>query len=244
MIYNFTTEELIPVVAYLSEKFTGGESSSITYDRARGLMGAVIYCIKEAERYDKNSLATNVKPSAKELYEIGYERVIEKTRKTSQKYNELAMNFKDYGNEFYHDTVLKGLPEFFIHYDARFAPQDHLLTLDYPILQNYPKLTGIDLVEKYINCICLEQKYLDSFAEGVVYDLLNSYDYDYREVVDNIALLVLRKQLERDYYEDLRSLNKSRLTKDIWFCLTDNGMKEREIFLYLSKSLEYFANLS
>lgn len=42
-------EELIPVVAELADKYTGYESTSITYEKAQQLMNAVIYCIHEYE---------------------------------------------------------------------------------------------------------------------------------------------------------------------------------------------------
>ena len=38
---DYGMEELIPVVAELTEKFTSAESSSVSYERARHLMEAV-----------------------------------------------------------------------------------------------------------------------------------------------------------------------------------------------------------
>jgi len=48
---SFETEELLPIVAELADKYTGKESSSITYEKARQLMEAVLYCIHEYEDY-------------------------------------------------------------------------------------------------------------------------------------------------------------------------------------------------
>ena len=39
----YDMEELMPIVARLTEEFTSGESTSVTYERARSLMEAVIY---------------------------------------------------------------------------------------------------------------------------------------------------------------------------------------------------------
>ena len=44
---GYDMEELIPLVARLAEKYTGFESSSISYERAQQLMEAVLYCIRE-----------------------------------------------------------------------------------------------------------------------------------------------------------------------------------------------------
>ena len=52
---QYKTEELIPIVAKLAEKYTAKESTSITYEKAQQLMGAVIYCICEYEAAQKQS---------------------------------------------------------------------------------------------------------------------------------------------------------------------------------------------
>lgn len=44
---DYEMEELLPIVATLAEKYTGGESSSISYEKAGQLMEAVMYCIRE-----------------------------------------------------------------------------------------------------------------------------------------------------------------------------------------------------
>ena len=44
---DYTMEELLPVVGKLTEKYTGFSSTSVTYETARQLMEAVLYCIGE-----------------------------------------------------------------------------------------------------------------------------------------------------------------------------------------------------
>ena len=46
----YTMEELVPVVGRLAEKYCAGESSSVTYEKAEQLMGAVLYCIHEVTK--------------------------------------------------------------------------------------------------------------------------------------------------------------------------------------------------
>ena len=57
---QYKTEELIPIVAKLAEKYTAKESTSITYEKAQQLMGAVIYCICEYEAAQKQSFVQNI----------------------------------------------------------------------------------------------------------------------------------------------------------------------------------------
>lgn len=60
------TEELVLIAGKLAEKYTSGESTSVTYETAEKLMGAVIYCIREAERNGCDSAA------GKELWEDAF----------------------------------------------------------------------------------------------------------------------------------------------------------------------------
>lgn len=79
---NYTMEELIPVVGKLAEKYTSGESTSITYETAEQLMGAVLYCIQELEESGYNSLILNGEMmTAQKAYEIGALYVEEKVKK-------------------------------------------------------------------------------------------------------------------------------------------------------------------
>ena len=65
---QYKTEELIPIVAKLAEKYTAKESTSITYEKAQQLMGAVIYCICEYEAAQKQSFVQKHLFSEKEYY--------------------------------------------------------------------------------------------------------------------------------------------------------------------------------
>lgn len=42
-------------------------------------------------------------------------------------------------------------------YDVRYNPQNHILTLDYPILEDLGEMCGIDEIYRYLECVKLEQ---------------------------------------------------------------------------------------
>ena len=46
---RYKMEELVPIVGKLAEKYTAFESTSISYEKAEQLMGAVLYSIHELE---------------------------------------------------------------------------------------------------------------------------------------------------------------------------------------------------
>ena len=104
MMYEM--EELIPIVAELSEQYTGYESTSITYEKANQLMEAVIYCIHEYEQSGGNALAAEGVP-AKEAYKLGYRLVDKKVREMMEMYHVLLRDFCSYGNIVLKDTYME-----------------------------------------------------------------------------------------------------------------------------------------
>lgn len=199
MEYRYKMEELVPIVGKLAQRYTAGESTSVTYEKAEQLMGAVLYCIREAayaERGDYSCekgqqkcdiLAKQEKLSAQQAYERGLACVEKKVRAALSLYNELMTAFDSYGNRCLYDTVVKGMPEFFKWYNMRFAPQDTILTLDYPVLQDLSAYTGIDRIYEYLHCIEKEQAFLRTFPRNDVIDALARYNPAYEDMVDNIC---------------------------------------------------------
>lgn len=201
---DYSMEELMPVVAWLSEKYTNRESSSISYERANQLMEAVLYSINECcKENDGKQVLEGRRLSAKEAYTRGTELVIEKTKAAGQHYNKIAANFKAYGNRAYRETFLDGIPGFFRIYDVKFNPQDTILTLDYPTLiylaldSTHKKKCGIDAISDYISYIGLEQDFLQKMPEEFVCQTLREYHPDYEGLFINLAGTVMRRLLQR-----------------------------------------------
>lgn len=188
---HYEMEELIPIVGRLAEKYTANESTSVTYEKAEQLMGAVLYCIHEADQQgpqegdasgniegasDRHPMTVAEKKlSAKQAYEAGAACVEQKTRKALKLYHEILPEFQSYDNACLYDTFIRGLPEFFKWYDVKFQPQNTILTLDYPVLKDISGLSGIDKVYAFIKCIRLEQQFLKKFPKSYVEEILEQY---------------------------------------------------------------------
>lgn len=209
-------EELVPLVAQLTEKYTSKESTSVTYETARQLMEAIIYCIKEG--ISGQTLAGSRKLSAAQAYEYGYDCLVDKIKRTQEAYNEMMDNFCAYGNGNYAATVEKAIPGFFLHYDARFHPQNTIITMDYPTMISALDRCGIDAIAQYIDYISYEQSFLNALPKQYVYEVLERYPDDTRSCFDNICCIVLRNVLghlligkgffEEIYQEDYDKLEK------------------------------------
>lgn len=189
---GYRMEELLPVVAVLAEKYTSGESSSVTYETAQTLMEAVIYTVSQFGRENCSLPAADREVSAGEAYRGGYESILQKVAETKDLYDRLTVDFEDYGCRNYRDTILGGMPAFFLEYDARFQPQNHILTLDYPAMAQCRDLCGIDLIHAYLNNILIEREILTHFDCGKIKELIRNVEDCFGiSYMGNICELVL-----------------------------------------------------
>ena len=255
MMNAFPMEELIPIVAELAEKYTSGESSSVSYERARGLMGAVIYCINETSREKEENCLLRQGMTVRERYETGCRMVVEKAKRTTILYNELMQDFWDFGNENYRDTVTRAIPGFLKYYDPMFAPQETIITMDYPTILPISKSTGIDAVYEYVRCILWEQKFFHGFSEEYVCSVLERYHCGYQRHFFNLCGVFLRyviwqllmgkneEQEERKkMVSNCGSEELEQMLKEILHQLIEKGNGEEEGFEeYLQYELKDFA---
>lgn len=116
----------------------------------------------------------------------------EKTKQTQEQYNRMIGEFFGYGNENYEDTVRRAIPGFFRLYNPRFAPQETIITMDYPVLMPLNRCSGIDAIEVYLACVCLEQKFMGVFPREYVIEILKSYQADYQSQFYNLCRILLR----------------------------------------------------
>lgn len=187
---KYAMEELVPIAGELAGRYTAGEGTSVTWEKAEQFMEAVLYCIHEAELFTCNAVAAAEELPAQRAYEIGKRCVEEKVQEALKIYNEILPEFSCYENHCLYDTFVKGIPEFFRWYDVRFAPQNTVLTLDYPVLRDLSEYNGIDKIYEFIRCICLEQKFLNIFPEYHVVNILSRYNREYKDMVENICEIV------------------------------------------------------
>ena len=187
----YQMEELIPIVGRLAEKYAGMDSTSISYEKAEQLMEAVLYCIEKGEEKGSYTLAADGETSAQGLYRLGKANLKEKVKAALRLYHAILPEFCSYGNPYLKNTFLNGLPEFFRWYDVEFAPQNTLLTLDYPVLKDLSLYTGIDKIYEFLVCMKAEQAFLKVFPEDYVKGVLRQYYGEEIDMVDNICEILL-----------------------------------------------------
>lgn len=188
---NYEMEELLPVVGRLAEQYTGFEHTSVTYEKAEQLMGAVLYCIQETETLKEQALAPAQRIPAQQAYKLGAGLVEQKAKEALKMYNEILQDFHWYGNRCLHDTFVTAMPEFFKWYDIRFDPQNTILTLDYPVLKDISPYSGVDKIYEFIHCIFLEQNFLNKFSETEIRRILAGC----QGLTENLCEIVLQSAI-------------------------------------------------
>ncbi len=193
MAWEYGVEELLPVVEKLTGQYTSRESSSVTYEAAQTLMEAVVYSIDACTWDGGDGMVRGAgKPDVWEVYGRGRDVILEKVYEVKRQYEDVLDDFKDYGCKNYGEVVREGLPRFFARYDPQFVPQDHLLTLDYPLVMGIPEGCGVKLMGKYMAGVQMEKRLLDCFDERFVRGLLEKTLPDYQSLyLDNLCHPVL-----------------------------------------------------
>lgn len=196
---EYQVEELVKMTADLMEKYTSKESSSITYETAEMLMQAVIYTIEENFQTKEDPLvSTGTQVDLLHLYKRGRERIGEKVIKAKEYYEELLEGFEDYGCENYKSTILYGMPSFFLRYDEKFQPQNHILMLDYPQMVEKPELSGVDRIDWYLKGILQEKKFMENLSANVIKEVLGMVVPEYETLyMDNICERILQQMVGR-----------------------------------------------
>ena len=177
---SYKMEDLVPLVLKLAEKYTSKESSSISYHTTEVLMEAVVYCIHHGQG------------NSHQAYESGYKAVIDKVMECKKIYETIFDEFDSYENKAYFDTVIHGIPGFFMKYDAKFQPQNAILTFDYPTLIDPGKMEGVDAVYAYLEAVRLEQMFLGKIQRQLIIELLYRYHPEYKNLFVNTVVIVLR----------------------------------------------------
>lgn len=188
-------EEILAILEKLIKSYTSAQSSSVSYETAQMLLEAIHYCMAEyyrekAEMSDTQgteAVMAREEIAPTQLYKEGYEAVLRKVYKVKEIYERLILDFDDYGCTHYRDTILKGMPAFFLRYDPKFCPQDHILTLDYPVSESLEGLLGVDRIYRYLQCVELEKEKLSNLPREVVIASLQEACPEYKELFfDNI----------------------------------------------------------
>lgn len=189
---------LAGLLAKQTERYTSGESSSVTIERAQSLLQGICYHISIYLKSfptmeQKLRLLKEEKPEV--LHRKGMEVVSELYHEAERKLKLLQATSPLIDNQAYQDTLYHGLPEFFHDYELEFAPQESAGTIDYPLCLEISDSTGVEYILTYLKRLEEENHFISRFPKEQVADLLKGFHRDSRELLVNIYELALTNAL-------------------------------------------------
>ena len=188
-----TLNEVMPIVAQLSRKYTGNDSTSVSYETAQQLMEAALFCIQAGEeRARRTGEIAHGREDARSLYEAGVESIQQQAILCRMKYERILQGFRSYGVRALEENIRVQIPHFLTHYDILFRPQEHGISLDYPTLVPIDAMHGAGAVSAFLTGIALEKRFLRAFPEAYVLEALKFFSEGYEELPINVCSVVLR----------------------------------------------------
>lgn len=183
----YTESDLFPILSEVMMRYTKGESTSVSYDEAKQLMGSIIYAL-EAVRWESGLIAET--SDFKMLYKVGLESRKAQFQSFRNAYHQLLKRFNAYGNECYEQTVREGLQGFMDWYDLEFNPTDLIITMDYPVIACLKDQQCLDKVQAYLEAINHENDFLGQIDPKVIQASLEHFHPNHSEYLINIASII------------------------------------------------------
>lgn len=173
------------------KKLTGGESTSISVEKAGELLSSILYTLDIASKSDTLVGDKLTKRDLENLLNNG-RCILNKKRKSV--YVEWKLMYTDspnIPNVYFRDTLCE-LGKFFHQYDTYFYADMIPCSITYPLLCNVSEsLKGITFIEKYIRSLQVENDFLNCFDIDILTSLYRTVFSDYEELLFNLSDQVL-----------------------------------------------------
>ena len=207
--------QCISLLAYKSEKYNLGESSSIRIETAESIMKSILYTIGLYLKTipDPDNAAVELKTvKIPELYERGRKLVNTKFQEAKHLYNMIQKNKLVTQNNSYNSTLSdNGIGIFFKSYNIEYEAHDFPASIDYQLCNPVNDLAGIEFIQKYLENLYIENEFCRNFEAENIHQLLYGYDKNYPELLINIFEQVLTAALGCSLADcNIRELNISR----------------------------------
>jgi len=181
--------DCLAILAKQCEQYNGGDSSSIRVEAAQNIMTSNFFTIGLwLKTYSNPDDAVTAVQSERitELYQNGRRRIDLLIKSTKTVHSLIISDLVDISNVFYRSTIVDAIKGFFKLYSPDFGAHEIHITADYPVFNSLEKLAGIEFIQKYLEAIYYENKFLSNFPLDSIHHLLCGYDKKYQELLFNV----------------------------------------------------------
>lgn len=182
--------QYINLLAYKSERYNRGDSSSIKVDVAQNIMKSNIYTIGLYLKSlnDDDSIVNVLKSELiSDMYQKGRNLIDDKIHISKNIYDMIQDNKISTINYTYNATINEdGIGIFFELYNPEYEAHETPGNIDYQLCNPDNELIGIEYIQKYLEDIYLENEFCRNFATEDIHHLLSGYDENYIDLLINI----------------------------------------------------------
>lgn len=173
------------------KKLTGGESTSISVEKAGELLSSIFYTLDIASKSDTLVGDKLTKRDLENLLSNGRCILNEKRKSVYVEWKLMYADSPNIPNVYFRDTLCE-LGKFFHQYDTYFYADMIPCSITYPLLCNVSEsLKGITFIERYIHSLQIENDFLNCFEISTLASLYRSVFSDYEELLFNLSDQVL-----------------------------------------------------
>lgn len=187
--------ECIKFLAYKSERYSSGDSSSIRVEIAESIMKSNLYTIGLYLKSlpDVDIAVSEIKGvKISEMYEKGRKLINVRLNTAKHIYKLVQKNKLSTPNYTYNATLSgNGIGSFFKAYDADYEAHGTSASIDYQLCNTVTDLEGVEYIQKYLGNLFLENEFCGNFAAEDIHHLLCGYDIGYKDLLINIFEHVL-----------------------------------------------------
>ena len=191
---------LLGLLSRQIEKYTLGESSSVTEESAESLLKSICFSISVALKCQGNVVIASElleHKSVEELFEKGNELIRYYLEDAKRLWIKIKKEGPKISNLAYNDTVFIGLKDFFDWYDYRFSAHEIKGNLDYPLSYDEMDLAGIEYIHEYVTHLHMENNFCSPYDAHSIECLMKGYSKNFKEDLLNVFELVLTNLLGR-----------------------------------------------
>lgn len=198
-------------LAYKTERYNCGDSSSIRVEMAENIMKSNLYTtgvwLKSFSHTD-DAVEALKKTKISDLYNFGRKNIATKINAAKHIFMLTLKNKIDTYNHTYNSTVVDGIKGFFKIYNPDYEAHEIHITVDYPLCNPIRNLAGIEFIEKYLESIYYENMFCNYFLADDIHHLLCGYEDEYCDLIFNIFEQVFTTAIGCELvHGDVTSLN-------------------------------------
>ena len=178
---------LLSLLARQTERYTMGESTSVTVETAQELLASLWHTLTVAMDETHTPYARLLTDDLLPVVKRGQTILQDRLAKTKRLWEAVCKTAPGIQNFYYVDT-LRGIGDYFQHYDLYFFAHQQPPCIDYPLLMPVSEsLQGLTYTEQYLKHMLAENLILHQFEAAEVICLLKAVAPDYQGFYLNLC---------------------------------------------------------